>query len=1201
MVFFPEIYKREVLKWKEDDITFYETHNLPAMINKVFNQHFATFVGAPGSGKTATVRHIALKLQQQGYDILPIRDIKDTETYCDPYNPQVFVFDDVLGKFGLDRGNFEVLCRFKDRFVNPIMSETKFLMTCREVLYRNEMISDSFLLKQDNVVLLNSEENMLNDQDKLELLAKYELDTNMLSQADLASTSNMFPLLCKLFSTKTEFKNYGPTFFKSPVPCIQKELDVMETRNKVQYGSLVLLMANENKLSKEILDNGNNLNNEFDFNEKKHKFLEACKVRSVTENFELLDALSEMEGTYTKCCCSEFSFVHDSMFEIVAYHFGRRFSGLMLFYMSSDYIANYIKVETCNTEKTENESIKSRNGDTDSKVIATQANAINLSIQLHESSYPLLAERMYSDVENGEFYNVFGNAALKHPSVLKSFIKLMERKSYKDLHFLFLAERKEKIKFQDDSDITDWDNTDMWLSHYLLINERVVEYQYLTSVRAISWVIFNGHHEILQNIIDQTLKFTGTVEFLFRNSYNEYKQPHRDLEQEEFSVDNVMRDKSNGKDCSRGYTKMASVDTENHTDTFCEPEIIEKHRLLCLGCYSGDLKTVQLLLKYVFADSIKYASVFHTNSKWDKEPLAIACDIGNVNIAKELIRAGADVNLKEGFNSPIICACKKGYASIVEVCIKAGASINTNYDFDEYETPLIVACRNGRLDVVKVLIKAGADIYLGDENNTPIIAACRMRHLQIIEMLIKAGSDKESKYGDEISLTTECYMGRVAVIQDLIKTGIDVNCKNGPIAPLTVSCYMGHSEVVKEILRGGADPNLREGYLTPLTMACREGHFEVVELLIQVGVDVNLDDKCDTPLTAACNEGHLDIIKLLIKGGANINKKDTNKTPLTCACFNGHLSVVRELLKAGADVNLDDGSDTPLSSACFWKQLDIVKELIKAGANVNLYGNDTSPLAAASFRGHLTIVNELVKKGADVNLKDIGQTPLTAACSGRQLDVVKFLLKMGADINRKDEHKTPLTTACLMGHVGVVEILTKAGANINLSDGNETPLIKACKQGHLDIAKELIKNEADVNLVEQNRTPLTAACSIGHLSLVKTLVKAGADVNQNDGNETPLTAAHRGKHSKLVSVLIQAGCDGNLDNLNKTSPKTTYDGKSYNIIEEIINTGPFLKSGLPAPLTAACFSGDLNVVNELINAGADVNLRYCNKSQLTNE
>lgn len=97
------MHNEDISKWKEDDNFFLETHNFPTMLEKVRNQSFVTFVGAPGAGKSATAHHIALKLQdEEGYDILPIRDIKEIETYCDPCNPQVFVIDDVLGVFGLD-------------------------------------------------------------------------------------------------------------------------------------------------------------------------------------------------------------------------------------------------------------------------------------------------------------------------------------------------------------------------------------------------------------------------------------------------------------------------------------------------------------------------------------------------------------------------------------------------------------------------------------------------------------------------------------------------------------------------------------------------------------------------------------------------------------------------------------------------------------------------------------------------------------------------------------------------------------------------------------------------------------------------------------------------------------------------------------------------------------------------------------------
>lgn len=91
-----------------------ETHNFSAMVEKVNDQPYVMFVGAPGSGKTATARHIALKLQEEGYEILSINDIKDFETYYDPPNQQVFVIDDVLGKFNLDMKAYAFLNSHKE-------------------------------------------------------------------------------------------------------------------------------------------------------------------------------------------------------------------------------------------------------------------------------------------------------------------------------------------------------------------------------------------------------------------------------------------------------------------------------------------------------------------------------------------------------------------------------------------------------------------------------------------------------------------------------------------------------------------------------------------------------------------------------------------------------------------------------------------------------------------------------------------------------------------------------------------------------------------------------------------------------------------------------------------------------------------------------------------------------------------------------
>lgn len=100
------------------------------------------------------------------------------------------------------------LNKYQDRLRKPTMSETKFIMTCREMIYKNETVSSCFLFESKNIIMLHSVENALNDPDKLQIFAKYDLEKNLLTSENLASSSNMFPYLCKLFCKEKKFKWY---------------------------------------------------------------------------------------------------------------------------------------------------------------------------------------------------------------------------------------------------------------------------------------------------------------------------------------------------------------------------------------------------------------------------------------------------------------------------------------------------------------------------------------------------------------------------------------------------------------------------------------------------------------------------------------------------------------------------------------------------------------------------------------------------------------------------------------------------------------------------------------------------------------------------------------------------------------------------------------------------------------------------------
>lgn len=720
---------------------FLETHNFTAMLKKVRDQPYVTFVGAPGSGKTATARHIALILEREGYQCLPITESSKIEEYCDPENKQVFVLDDVVGFLGFDLNSFFTLTRYKEKIINPPMPKTKVLMTCREVVYRNKQASNTFLTKEENVVLLQSTENTLNENDKRELLSRYQLGKKFLWTVDLGSTSPMLPLLCKLFLTK-EFRGYGPSFFTSPVPCILEALDEMKARNVIHYASLVLLMAWEGPLSIDSLEDSKGSEKK-DFKKIKREFLRACEISKTTENFIFVNALSEMEGTYTVKNDKQINFIHDSMSEIIAYHFGRHFPKMILKNLNNEYIANYIKIDTSNSRKRKRDCEEETDQTVEDSDSITEHKSVNdLCIKLKESQCPMLAKNWYKALRAGDLFSAFGNASLKHPCVFQPFIRMIEEKPYDKFHSVFfknLENEKNDIlltvldSFERNFKAND---ADFLLNGCMLINKENV-----FSVKAISFVIYYGHNQILQCIIDRIIREKGNLDDLFENEYT--KSSCLSYFDVDASADSNLEMNDN-EDCedpdSNKHATNRDCDTDSDSETSMnwKPVSIEQIRLLCLGCHSGDLTTVQILLRHVDLNAADITdNIFKANN-----PLAIAIKLGHLKIAMELLKYRTDFDSDIFEYSPLIGACKYGHTSIAEELIKNGTDVNLKCESlnGGYITPLIIACQRGHLRVVEELIKLGADVNLAGKE-TPLTAACMNGHSDIVDTLLKAGAD----------------------------------------------------------------------------------------------------------------------------------------------------------------------------------------------------------------------------------------------------------------------------------------------------------------------------------------------------------------------------------------------------------------------------------------------------------------------------
>ena len=254
---------------------------------------------------------------------------------------------------------------------------------------------------------------------------------------------------------------------------------------------------------------------------------------------------------------------------------------------------------------------------------------------------------------------------------------------------------------------------------------------------------------------------------------------------------------------------------------------------------------------------------------------------GNVEAARRLLEAGADVNAKEdwGGQSALMWAAAQSQAEMVKFLASQGADLNARGVIRQWErkviteprpkdmnkggfTPLLYAAREGCVECARHLIAAGADPDLEDpERITPLNMALLNLHFEFAAYMIKAGADV-----DKWDLFGRSPLYMAADVSTLPVKG------NGAMAVIPSEDSVTALDVARLLLEAGANPNLqlkrRPPYrdvpqdrggdtilaqgATPLLRAARAGDAPFVELLLKHKALVDLPSKEGvTPLMAA--------------------------------------------------------------------------------------------------------------------------------------------------------------------------------------------------------------------------------------------------------------------------------------------------------------------------------------------------------------
>jgi ankyrin repeat protein len=350
-----------------------------------------------------------------------------------------------------------------------------------------------------------------------------------------------------------------------------------------------------------------------------------------------------------------------------------------------------------------------------------------------------------------------------------------------------------------------------------------------------------------------------------------------------------------------------------------------------------------------------------------------------------------------------------------------------------------------------------------------------------------------------------------------------------------------------------------------------------------------------TVLIDAIKAHNRSAITALLKHPADVHARTADgTTALHWAVRVDDLETVQLLLRSGGDVNVANRYGvTPLALAAANGNAAIVAALLKAGGDATAaLPEGETVLMTAARTGNAPTLELLIEHGADINAHEswLGETALMWAAAENHADATKVLLAHGA---KPDVHSFPTTYK------------RKTGGQTVLPRGGFTALMYAARQNAMDAARALADGGADLNQADPDGlTALIVAIINAHYDLAALLIEKGADPDFADSTGmTPLYAAVDMHTLQFMHGRPTSRPSGDLNSVDVVKLLLARGAKPDLAIKmptlQRHNNGPNQNLGEgTTPLMRAAKSGDVNVMQLLLAAGADPKLRQKNETTL---
>ncbi|XP_071126557.1 uncharacterized protein [Mytilus edulis] len=629
------ILNKEKLNWKEKTEKFVNTRATKVILERIQNNNCVLISGPPGVGKTANAYFVAFILEKTHKCMVIEVNACDLHKYVLSSMNQVFIIDDVFGRYCCDT-DFRLICSSL-KTVLDYHANTKIIMTCRSQIYhsvQNQLALENISFEHCDFLLGDLQ---LSVDERKEIGESY-LKSGIISELkdDICMLYSFFPCICIILAASKGNEN----FFTYPSSYIAYEVNNIKLKSNATYLVLALLVVLDNVVEENVLDKHNVTTDVM----LRDIITESGILQSPSKGL-LLSTLKSLDGTFVKKCDHGFTCMHKYMFNMMVGCIGHHFIRSILKYGSIDFVKKKIRLP-CLLENVE-----------------------SFMINITQNLFNEYFTRLILDISRGNISTVFANKQMCSAKFRKEMIPHFE-KHLKAKNIVDVKDKSTVIHQLSTSGYTD-------LIAYFVKNDMPsIDKQDSDGKTALHLAVLHRHQHIAEMLLQQ--KADVHLRDSDSRSAIHIACNNGDLHMVELLIKHKAHINKKEKlgftplhlACIRGLTEVVELLVQEKAKLNKVDDI--GRTPFYVACEMNRLDIVRVLLQQQTMNHIHIEE-----SKNGFTPLHIACEKEHTDIVETLLKYGANVNRPSKSNdTPMKIAKRHGHKDIIKL-LRKYEEINT--------------------------------------------------------------------------------------------------------------------------------------------------------------------------------------------------------------------------------------------------------------------------------------------------------------------------------------------------------------------------------------------------------------------------------------------------------------------------------------------------------------------------------------------